>query len=1033
MKKELETINYRAIWMMAAVVCILLVSAHASAQDSLWQEHMAIGKKAVQEGLYADAERAYLAALKEAEGFGPQDPRFAQTLYDLAALYYDLAALYRIQAKYAEAEPLLKRALAILEDVLGPEDQNVATSLNALAGVYAILGNFADAEKLYKRALAIQEKLLRPDEAEIANSLDGLALVYTVQSKYFDAEQLYKHALAIREKVFGPDHPAVANSLSSLALLYFGQVNYTKAEPLYHRSIRILEKTLGQDHPSLANSLSGLAGLYMRQGRRPQAESLFKRALAIQEKALGAEDSVVAGTLSALAWLNMTYGKYAEAESLYTRALAIDEKKLGPKHPVLAYSISRLAEVYIAKGQYTKAEPMLRRALEIAEETLGPDNPAVGKVLTNLASLYYADKTKREYPKIESLLRRALAIQEKSLGPNHPYVALSLRDLARLLTLQGRHVAARPLFERARRIHLALLRAEIDEEMYDIFLKAGKSGLQAYAETLAAIARNPTLQSSPVPAEVHAFFVAEQVRAGLAQTALTKAASRQATRDPVTSDLARKVQDLSNHRREVSEQLTHEYEKPTTVTRLRVLQDAMQQLGRELDEALDRLTKAFPKYTDLIVPEPVTVETVQKMLRSDEALVSFFTLDDRLLIWLLRPHKELVYRDIEVKKTDLTKLVSRVRLSLDQSKNPKLTAGLLEPVDVDGAHRLYKILFGEIRDSLGGVKHLIVVPDELLLPLPFGALLTHAEGNSFKSLSDLYTKKQYPDHRKLAEYSKLPWLAREMAITVLPSATSLRALRQVRRTKRPAGEPFIGFGDPLLYGSGNGRGGEILETRGTSIPLDKLRKLPRLPGTRQELLAVAKALGANPSKAVYLGENATELIVSSLNASGRLGKSEVVAFATHALIAGQVAGLKQPALVLTPPDKPSEEDDGLLDLEDIVRLKLDNTDWVILSACNTALEKGSGEGLSGLVRAFFFAGTRSLLVSHWSVADQPTQALMTEVFQRYARDKTMPRSEALRQGMLALMAKAKGATAYFAHPFAWAPFFLVGEGSSPLN
>jgi len=134
-------------------------------------------------------------------------------------------------------------------------------------------------------------------------------------------------------------------------------------------------------------------------------------------------------------------------------------------------------------------------------------------------------------------------------------------------------------------------------------------------------------------------------------------------------------------------------------------------------------------------------------------------------------------------------------------------------------------------------------------------------------------------------------------------------------------------------------------------------------------------------------------------------------------------------LVLTPPEKPSEKDDGLLDLEDIVRLKLDNTDWVILSACNTAAADGSGEGLSGLVRAFFFAGARSLLVSHWSVEDKATQSLMTEIFQRYAKDKTVARSEALRQGMLTLMAKAKGKTSYFAHPFSWAPFFLVGEGN----
>jgi len=142
-----------------------------------------------------------------------------------------------------------------------------------------------------------------------------------------------------------------------------------------------------------------------------------------------------------------------------------------------------------------------------------------------------------------------------------------------------------------------------------------------------------------------------------------------------------------------------------------------------------------------------------------------------------------------------------------------------------------------------------------------------------------------------------------------------------------------------------------------------------------------------------------------------------------------VEGLKQPALVLTPPTTPTDEDDGLLDLENILELKLLNTDWVILSACNTGAPDGNGEGLSGLARVFFFAGGSSLLVSHWSVDDRATQTLMTEVFRQYAADPTAARAEVLRQGMMALMANAKGPTAYFAHPFAWATFFLVGEGS----
>jgi len=266
-----------------------------------------------------------------------------------------------------------------------------------------------------------------------------------------------------------------------------------------------------------------------------------------------------------------------------------------------------------------------------------------------------------------------------------------------------------------------------------------------------------------------------------------------------------------------------------------------------------------------------------------------------------------------------------------------------------------------------------------------------------------------------------------------PSATVLRALRQTERTQGSAVEPFIGFGDPVLQGQGTQRGGSMLSTRGTAETVRALARMNRLPATREELLAIAKVLGADPDAALYLGPQATETKVRELNTVGRLGQTRVLAFATHGLLAGEATGLTQPALVLTPPAVPSELDDGLLSLEDILQLKLPYTDWVVLSACNTAAADRSGEGLSGLARAFFFAGARALLVSHWSVDDRATRALMTAIFQRQTDTSTLTPAEMVRRGMLALMAQAAGTTTYFAHPYAWAPFFLVGEGGREVK
>ena len=147
------------------------------------------------------------------------------------------------------------------------------------------------------------------------------------------------------------------------------------------------------------------------------------------------------------------------------------------------------------------------------------------------------------------------------------------------------------------------------------------------------------------------------------------------------------------------------------------------------------------------------------------------------------------------------------------------------------------------------------------------------------------------------------------------------------------------------------------------------KALPRLPETAAELQAVAQNLGA-PASSIHLRQAASETTVKR----AALADYRVVYFATHGLVAGEVKGLAEPSLALTLPKQPSETDDGLLTASEVAQLKL-NADWVVLSACNTiAGDKPGAEALSGLARAFFYAGARALLVSHWAVESQRRDA-----------------------------------------------------------
>lgn len=236
--------------------------------------------------------------------------------------------------------------------------------------------------------------------------------------------------------------------------------------------------------------------------------------------------------------------------------------------------------------------------------------------------------------------------------------------------------------------------------------------------------------------------------------------------------------------------------------------------------------------------------------------------------------------------------------------------------------------------------------------------------------------------------------------------------------------------------------------------VEAVRGLRRLPDTRCELEVLARRLGAGP-EAVHLAEQATETAVKGLSESGELARYRTIAFATHGLTADEGRTMRaqedltlkpltiatgaaealterdeevkaEPALVLTPPEQGTVADDGLLTASEVAELKL-NAEWVLLSACNTASGAGAGaESLSGLAKAFFYAGGASLLVSHWPVDSDAAVRLTTGTIQALAAEPKIGRAEALRRAMLAFLDPK--APSRDVHPRRWAPFILVGEG-----
>ncbi len=437
MQRRLTTTALIILWCAA---CATVVKAPTEARLVEAQKAFDEGLELKKAGKYAEAVPLLERALELRESvLSGMHPQVAQCLSLLGDTHSDLA-------DYARAEPLLTRALEIREATLGENHPDVGESVNLLAVLYYFRGNYTRAESLMARALKIREATLGENHPDVAASLNNLASLYMNQGLYARAEPPLARALEIMQTAFGENHPQVATPLHNLANLYMSQGLYARAEPLSARALEIRETALGENHPDVAASLHGLAHLYMSQGHYARAEPLMARVLQIREATLGENHPDVAISLNNLANIYQGQGLYARAEPLLARSLAIQQTALGENHPDVATPLHNLANIYQSQGLHARAEPLLARALQIKEAALGEHHPQVADTLHNLA-YFYMDQGL--HARAEPLMERALAIRKAALGEHHPQVASSLHGLARLYFLQGSYARAEPLYAHA--------------------------------------------------------------------------------------------------------------------------------------------------------------------------------------------------------------------------------------------------------------------------------------------------------------------------------------------------------------------------------------------------------------------------------------------------------------------------------------------------------------------------------------------------------------------------------------------------------
>jgi CHAT domain-containing protein len=980
---------------------------------------------------------------------------------ELSQFYFDRSAARSQLGRLADAITDANKAIEAGRGVIDAFTMGRNTQLLALNYYYA--GDLKQSLDIYVRML--RETNVQGAKTYAFSTNRQISNVLAQMGDVLQAEAYLRRNLALIQEARTSGLPGWRDNYQKFgqnweaevefnrAVVFEARGQFREAEASYHimeqrkragmQAVLALENapTRSTILQSIDAAVAGQARMKARLGRLAEAEVDSRRALLSRLQDTGKYNSTTARYVMNLADILVEEGRYEEAEQLTRVAVDINRTVgLADDSQATVTPLAHLAGILRLERKNEEANTIFNQ-IDAAVAKWDPQRRQAFELNpSRILSLYTSGQVDAGVAAAEQLVKR----QVQRVGENHFDAASAHGTLAIGLMRAGRDADAIREFKIAIPVMLANAQENADDE--DTTLVAARSlRLQTFVESYFTLLARTQGATDAVGEET--FGLADSVRGHTVQQALAASSARAAAHDPALADLVRKEQDLTKQVNAQLGALNNVLAIPSSERDekgVQQIQAAITTQRAERDKARLEIKQKFPAYAELVSPKPPNVQEIRATLTENEAMLSFYFGQDSAFVWAVPKSGPIAFAAVNAKIGDVETKIRKLREALEPQA---AMISDIPPFDLKLGYELYELLLKPVESGWKPAKNLIVVTNGALGLLPL-SLLPTAPSEIKEDEEPLF-----------AGYRQVPWLARTHAVTSIPSAAALRTLRQLPPGKAGRGG-LVAFGDPYFNKDQQSEAegaGKTLEakldtdvqtadagsnvTRG--LPLKRrsspklegvdsaeIGLLPRLPDTADELKSIALALQEDPSKVLFLGKEAKESAVKTMNLSG----FKILAFATHGLVPGELNGLTQPALALSAPVVTGEDGDGLLTMEEILGLKLD-ADWVILSACNTGAGAGAGaEAASGLGRAFFYAGTRALLVTNWSVHSQSARQLVTDLFKRQAEDPKIGRSEALRQAMLSLMdgpgyLNGEGKTEFaYAHPLFWAPYTIIGDG-----
>ncbi|WP_299460203.1 CHAT domain-containing tetratricopeptide repeat protein [uncultured Microscilla sp.] len=908
-----------------------------------------------------------------------------------------LAKLAEMQIKvgdYKNAEKNIEESMGIIRSKIRRRSFEYADALSTAARLYGIIGQYYTAERLLRRARRIYWGMRARDISQQSKSVENLAFLYIRIGEYAETEELLNEAIEQKEAKYGKESRKLVNLLNQLSQLYLITGKYAEAEKLAVRASEISKKVYGHTTIRYAESIGLLGSLYLSIGDYQKAEESIKEVMDIRKAKLGENHITMAEAYTTLALVKFNRGDRdtTEVKPLLEKSLTIYKTTFGDQHPLYAEALKNMAYYHIDKNQYETAFAQLNQADDIWLDAFGKENVNSARVAMLRGDLYAKTKNFR---KAKAEYQRARKMYKKVFNDEHPEYVRSLSKIGKVEFVRGRYRQSNKILEQATDQYLEYIKT------YFPVLSEGEKAkywglIRADFEFYNTLAVKQAHRKSR-----RKKLLSKMYNHALATKALLLSSSRK-VRNRILNSGDQQLIDLYKQWVDRKEFLTsilslNEDKLKESNIKPRKIEKEIEQLEKKLNKKSNLFAKGFEK-------KNYTWKDVQKTLKDGEAAIEVIR---------YREYNQGFTDSVRYAALIVTKKSKRSPQLVLLSNGNQLENRYLRYYRNSTRFRRkdrysYKNYWLPIDKALAGINRVYLSPD--------GAY-NQVNVSSMRIADTTYVI--------------------DKTNVVLVSNTKDLVINQQNKLAKANDKPAdinnraVLFGNPVFYSND-----KILKIARSASKRGEIGFISRLPGTEKEISEVNKLLRQKGWKTQVFTNNVAE----EINIRG-LQNPRVFHVATHGFFVSHKkddtpgsGGLRSNQITNGPLHRSGllthgagdllaktnnfYSSDGILTAYEAMNLNFDNTELVVLSACETGLgEVQIGEGVFGLQRSFLVAGADVLIMSLFKVSDDATQKLMSKFYKKWLATGNK------RQAFVEAQKEIK---AEYKDPIYWGAFNMMG-------